>query len=194
MLNIIWCAFFVLSVVYSAVTGNLSEITSAIFDASAKAVNLSISLTATICFWSGIMQITSDCGIAEVIASLLRPVTKIIFPELKENSRALSAIVMNITANLLGLGNAATPIGLDAMHELDRENNFSCDASDAMCRFVVMNTASLQLVPTTIIGLRTVYGSSDPASILIPVWITSAITLTAGLLCTKLLNGRKRHE
>lgn len=194
MLNIIWGTIFILSIICSAVNGTLPKLTTAIFDASAKSVNLTVTLTATVCFWSGIMQITSDCGAADKIAVLLSPIIKILFPELKQNKRALNAIVMNMTANLLGLGNAATPLGLEAMRELDRVNPCRSVASDSMCRFVVLNTASLQLIPTTIIGLRAAYGSVNPASVIVPVWLTSIITLISGIMCTKIFDGRKRYE
>lgn len=190
MINYIWSIILCASLVFSFFSGKGEAISAALFSSVSKAVDISVTLLGIICFWSGIMEIAKASGITKKVEILLRPITKILFPSLKKDSRALSAITMNITANLFGLGNAATPFGLIAIKELDRENGFSTRACDAMCMFVIINTASLQLLPTTIMGLRANLGSAFPAEIIVPVWITSISTLFIGVISAKILERR----
>lgn len=186
MINAVWLSIFSLSLLYSAINGIFVSVTDAVFRGGSKAVELTITLTAIICFWSGIMEVARQSGITEAVAALLRPVTGFLFPSLKKGSKALEYIVMNITANLLGLGNAATPFGIMAVKELDRENGGSKRASDAMCMFVIINTAAPQLLPTTIIGLRSAAGAAAPYEITVPIWLTSLCSLAAGIICARI--------
>ena len=194
MLNYIWSLVILCSVIFSCLNGSAGSLTQTLFDAISKGVKLSITLTGIICFWSGIMQIAEDCHITDFLKRILKPITNILFPGLKQNSAALTYIIMNISANILGLGNAATPFGILAVKELDKENAGSLYASDDMCRFVVLNTASLQLIPSTIIGLRAAYGSNNPAEIITAVWITSACALLGGIISTAILKRRWKYE
>lgn len=194
MLNYIWSFIILCSIIFSCLNGNVICLTESLFAAVSKGVNLSITLTGIICFWSGIMQIAEDCNITDFLKRILQPLTNLLFPDIRKNSAALTYIIMNISANILGLGNAATPFGILAVKELDKENSYSLYASDEMCRFVVMNTASLQLIPSTVIGLRAAYGSQSPSEIIIAVWITSVSALLAGIFSTSILKKRWRYE
>ena len=141
--------------------------------------------------WSGFMRIAKDCGLIDKLSRLCAPLLRRLYPDVDVESDAFRYISMNISANLLGLGNAATPLGLNAMKELKKQNPTDT-ASDSMLTFVLMNTASIQLLPTTVAALRKSYGSQHPFDILLCVWITSALALTAGLLSSKLLLRRRK--
>lgn len=154
MLNIIWPLFIIVSFIYAIFTGNVEAINNSIFESTANAVELSITFLGTICLWNGIMQIAIKTSLIKKLVKLLKPFMKILFPEMKENDEAYKEISMNIIANILGLGNAATPIGLKAMRSMQRNNKTKDTLSDSMAMFIILNTASLQLIPTTVIAIR----------------------------------------
>ncbi len=191
MINYIWAGMIVISFIAGIVNGNINSVTAGAIDGSAEGVALCISLLGIMCLWTGIAKIAEKAGIIRIFAKLLRPVTKILFPRLKEGSAALSAIVMNMVANLLGMGNAATPLGIKAMEELDKIN-LGDEASDEMCIFAVLNTASIQLIPSTLISLRQTYGSENPGIIIVPVWIVSIIAVFAAVLSAKIFEKRRK--
>ena len=141
--------------------------------------------------WNGIMQIIKETTLIDKIKKILRPFMRFLFPKLNIKSKAYEEMTMNIVANLLGLGNAATPIGLKAMQTLQEENPDKENLSDTMIMFLVLNTASIQIIPTTIIAIRSSLGSSNPAKIIIPVWISTIVAASAGILTVKLLSKRK---
>ena len=182
MLNYIWSALVILSVICSVLLGNTENLSNAIVDSGASAIELLLTMAGVMCLWSGIMKIAQESGLTAIIAKLFSPLLRLVFPRLDKDSEAFGSITMNITANLLGLGNTATPFGLKAMEQLHTLNNKSDTASDEMVIFVVMNTASLQLLPTMLGSLRQSYGSSAPFEILSPVWISSACALTVALI------------
>lgn len=180
-MNFIWSFFVVLSVICAVALGNTESLSNAFIDSAADAVQLLLTLAGVMCLWSGLMKIAERSGLNALVAKLFSPALRRLFPRLEKDSAAFEAISMNISANLLGLGNTATPLGLRAMKELHRLDG-SDTASDEMVVFVVMNTASLQLMPTTLGMLRGAYGSKAPFEILVPVWISSACALTLALL------------
>lgn len=186
-MNYIWSGMILLSLAVGFFTGNINEVVAAAIGGAAEAVTLCISLLGIMCLWTGLAKIGERAGLIDKIAVLLRPLTRFLFPRLNQKGAAIGAIVMNMVANLLGMGNAATPLGIAAMHELDKENNHRSIASNEMCMFAVINTASLQLIPTTVISLRQSFGSAEPSSIIVPVWITSICALAAGVAAAKLL-------
>ncbi len=192
MLNYIWCGMIIVSFVTAIFTGRPGNITRGAMEGAASAVETCIGLLGTMCLWTGLARVAEKSGLVEVFARLLRPVTKIIFPKLKKDSAALRAIVMNMVANLLGMGNAATPLGIAAMGELDKLNGRRSAASDEMCMFVVINTASIQIIPATVISLRQMYGAQNPAEIVVPVWICSIIGLAIGVIAAKIFQKRSR--
>lgn len=192
MLNYIWCGMIILSFGVAAFTGKIDAVTNSAMDGAAAAVETCIGLLGSMCLWTGLAKIAENSGLIEVFARLLRPITKLIFPKLKKNSAALRAIVMNMVANLLGMGNAATPLGICAMKELDKLNKGKSTASDEMCMFVVVNTASIQLIPSTVISLRQMYGSANPSEIVVPVWLCSICLVTIGVVAAKCFEKRSR--
>ncbi len=185
LLNYIWSFLILISVICSVVLGNTQNLSNAFVDSAADAIQLLLTLAGIICLWSGLMKIAERSGLNALAARLFSPLLRPLFPKLNKDSAAFEAISMNISANLLGLGNTATPLGLKAMKELHTLNGRSDRASDEMVVFVVMNTASLQLMPTTLGVLRSSYGSAAPFEILVPVWISSACALTVALVIAK---------
>ena len=192
MLNIIWSGLILISLITSFFAGTFEECSMAAINGAGEGVTLAISLCGAMCFWNGIMEIASKSGALNVLSYLLSPFTKFIFPEIKKESMAMKAIVMNITANILGMSNAATPMGLRAMEELQKLNNDKKRASKSMCMFVLLNTASVQLIPTTLITLRATSGSSNPTAVIVPVWITSSVALAVGVMCVKIFEKVKK--
>lgn len=155
-------------------------------DGIKKAFELIITLTPIMCFWSGIMEVADDCGITKIISRILSPVTSLLFGKEYRKTEAMHLISMNMSANLLGMGNAATPLGLEAMRALDKTNPTPEKASRAMCMFIVINTASIQLIPSSVIALRSMYGSHSPSDILIPTIITTLCAFTVGTVSAKI--------
>lgn len=191
MINYIWAGMMILSFIAGIINGNIEAVTAGAIDGSAEGVSLIISLLGIMCLWTGIAKIAERAGMIDIFAKLLRPITKILFPRLKAGSAAMSAIVMNMVANLLGMGNAATPLGIKAMQELDKLKTGD-EASDEMCIFAVLNTASIQLIPSTVISLRQSFGSENPGIIIVPVWIASIAAVVAAVLSAKVFQKRRQ--
>ena len=186
MMNYIWAGIMVVAVITSVFTGNIEQVSLAAINGAGEGVKLVLELVGVMCFWTGIMEIASKSGLINALGRLLSPVTKILFPKIPQNSRAMHAIVMNMTANILGMSNAATPLGLNAMRELRSLSNMNV-ASDEMCTFVVINTASIQLIPATLIAMRASAASAAPTALNQPVWITSLAAITVGIITVKAL-------
>lgn len=192
MMNAVLVGMLIFSVVSAAFGGNMEALSAAALSGCGEAVTLVISLTGMLCLWCGLMKIAQQCRLTEAVARLFRPLTRLLFPELPPGSPALQAICMNLSANLLGLGNAATPLGLAAMRELQKLNRQKDTASNAMVTFVVLNTASLQLIPTTCAVLRQQAGSAAPMEILPAVWLSSIASAAVALTLAHLLRGGRR--
>ena len=192
MMGYIWGGMIVVSFLFGLFSGKTELVSQAVLSGAENAVKMAFDLLGMMCFWSGLLEVAKRAGLTEKLARLIRPLTKRLFPSLSPDSPAVHAMVMNMTANFLGLSNAATPLGLAAMAELDRENPHKGRATDAMCMFVVINTASLSLIPTTVITLRAATGSQDPFGIVVPVWICSVLAVFVGVITAKLLSRRKR--
>ncbi len=190
MLSYIWAGMLIVSYLFAIFNNNVALVTEAALDGAGNAVTMTISLLGIMCFWSGLMEIAKRSGLTEKISRLLAPLIHLLFPELSPKGAAFSSIVMNMIANLLGLSNAATPLGLKAMTELENENKSVKRASDAMCMFVVINTASITLIPSTVIALRSAAGSSSPFEIILPTWISSIFALAVGVTFAKLFSKR----
>ena len=186
MLNLVWPIFIIISIIFSFFSGNLKEINNSIFESTNSAVNLCITLLGTMCLWNGIMQIASKTSIMEKITNLLKPIMKILFPKMKKESKIYQEISMNMVANILGLGNAATPLGIKAMKSMQDENPDKKTLTNDMAIFIVLNTASIQIIPTTVIAIRNSLGSENPTAIIVPVWIATICAAIAGILATKI--------
>ena len=187
MLNILWPIFIIVSILYAIISGNLNELNIAINTSTENAVNLTLILIGTTCLWSGIMEIASNTNIINILSKVLKPIILYLFPNLNSNKKAFDNIVMNVIANILGLGNAATPLGIQAMEELQKDNLNKEELSDNMMMLIVLNTSSLQLIPTTIIAIRTSLGSNNPTKIIFPVWFSTICAGVVGILMTKIL-------
>ena len=173
MLNKIWPVFIIISFAYAIFSGNLEKLNSSIFQSTNDAIKLSIELLGTICLWNGIMQVASNTSIIDKLTNLLCPIIKLLFPEMRKNKQIQKEISMNMIANILGLGNAATPLGLKAMKSMQEENVQKDTLSNSMLVFIVLNTASIQIIPTTVIAIRNSLGSTNPTKIVFPVWIAT---------------------
>lgn len=187
MLNILWPSFIILSFIYAIFSGKINEVNSGIFTSVADAVELSITFLGTICLWNGIMEIAKRTTLMKKFTKLLRPLINFLFPDLKNNEQAKQEISMNMVANIMGLGNAATPLGLKAMKTMQKENKKKDTLTDSMLMFIVINTASIQLIPTNVIAIRMSLSSENPTSIILPVWIATIIAAVVGICFTKIL-------
>lgn len=187
MLNYIWSFMIIISVICAAIAGNLDSLATEALSGAKNAITVIISLTGAMCFWSGILNVAEKSGLTESLSKLLHPIIRLLFPSVSPKSAAANAIVSNMSANMLGMGNAATPFGLKAISELSHLNGDINIASDAMCMFVVINTASIQLIPSTMISILSANGSKTPFEIMLPTLIVSFISLLAGtLMCLSL--------
>ena len=187
MLNIIWPIFIIISFIYAILNGRVAEVNASIFDSTKSAVELTISLLGTICLWNGIMQIASKTSIIKHLSKLLNPIIKKLFPDIEKEEIVHEEITMNMIANIMGLGNAATPLGLKAMKSMQKKNKNKDKLSNSMFMFIVINTASIQLIPTTVIAIRNSLGSSNPTAMIIPVWIATICAALAAIISAKLL-------
>lgn len=187
MLNIIWPVFIIISYLYAICVGNVSEITQSVFDSCKSAVDLSITFLGTMCLWTGIMQIAKETTLINKLTNFLKPIMKLLFPDIKEDDTAYEEISMNMVANILGLGNAATPLGLKAMKTMQKANPHKDKLTNSMAMFIIINTASIQIIPTTVIAIRSSLGSSNPTSIIIPVWIATISAALLGTISAKVL-------
>lgn len=176
-------ALLMLSLVFGCITGQLSAVSSAAMEGAQAAVELCLSMAGAICLWSGVMTLMDRCGLSRKLARLLRPVLRRLLPSASRDSETLAAVSANVSANLLGLGNAATPLGIRAATRMAE----GCGgvASDELCRLVVLNTASIQLLPTTVAAVRSAHGCAAPFDILPSVWLSSALSVAAGLLAAR---------
>lgn len=188
MMNYVWPVLILFSFAASIITGNVAELSNAVIQGGQNAVELLLRLVAMLCLWGGIMEIAQQAGITAAISKIMQPLMKHIFPKLKNEKYALEAISMNITANVLGLGNAATPLGLEAMRRLQLINGDTNTASNEMVVFVVMNTAAMHIIPTTVATMRGQYGSKSPMEIMPASILTSFCALTIAVVTAKIGN------
>jgi spore maturation protein A len=165
MLNIVWLLLLGSGVVVAALNGNIETVTTAALGAAGSAVEICFDLVGVMALWLGIMRIAEKAGLIQGLARLLRPLLRRLFPSIPADHPAMGAVILNLSANMLGLGNAATPFGMKAMQELQKLNRNSDEASDAMCTFLALNTSCITLIPATIIGVRVSLGSSNPTEI-----------------------------
>ena len=187
MLNKLWPAFLIISIIFAILNGKIGELNSSIFESANSAVQLTITLFGTLCFWNGIMQIAIKSSLVDTICKILNPLIKILFPEIKKGGKTHKEISMNIIANMLGLGNAATPLGLKAMQSMQDENKNKDKLSNSMVMFIIINTASIQLIPTTVIAIRNSLNSAEPSKIILPVWLVTICAAASAVLAGKII-------
>lgn len=185
-MNYIWTFLIVFSLISAIYYGNIGALSSGVINSGNTAVNLCISLLGTFCLWNGIMNVAEKSGLSKAFAKFLSPVLCRIFNGIKHDDQALLPISLNISSNLLGLSNAATPLGIEAMKRLAESNKNKTLPDNNMVLFVVMNTAALRLIPTTVAALRAKHQSENPLEIILPSIITSVTALTIGILTAKI--------
>ena len=186
-MNLVFVLLLVGAAIVGAVRGVVKAVGQGAFEGASQGVTLAIGLIGVMALWLGLMRIAEKAGLVEKLARAARPVFRPLFPAIPDGHPAISAMLLNIAANMMGLGNAATPFGIKAMEELEKLNPTPGTATNAQVLFLAINTASLQLVPTTVIALRASAQSSDPAGILLPTLIATVCALTVGILAAKLL-------
>ena len=182
----------VLSVGSALLQGKLGVLTPAAMEGAKSAVTLCLSLAGPLCLWSGIAKVMERAGLTERLGKLMRPLLGRLFPEASRDRLALGYLTANVSANLLGLGNAATPMGIAAVKRMQQLSH-TTDATDEMCLLIVMNTASIQLLPTTVAAVRSSLGCSAPFDILPAVWLTSIVSVSAGIIAAKLMRRAGKH-
>lgn len=194
-MGIFLCAALFLSTVYAIFFGDISAVSGGILESANDAVNLCITLMGAMCLWCGVMTVANRAGITDFLAKMLLPILSKLFSGIDRNGKAQKAISMNIISNFLGLGNAATPLGIEAMKQIEIEEKTGDKASRNMILFVVLNTASIQIVPTTVAAIRQSAGSKSPFEIIPSVLISSAVSVTVAVVSVfvfdKILRGRK---
>ncbi|MCI8422537.1 MAG: spore maturation protein A [Lawsonibacter sp.] len=183
-MTVIWTGMLVVSVLCGLATGQGNQVAAAALEGAAAAVELCLSIGGMLCLWTGVMEVMRRSGLSDGLSRLLGPVLRRLFPQVAREREIMDSISANVSANLLGLGNAATPLGLEAARRMARKSPGV--ASDALCMLVVCNTASLQLIPTTVASVRAAAGSAAPFDILPAVWLASALSVGVGILACKL--------
>ena len=194
-MNYIWGIFLIVGILYSIFTGNMGNINNELLTSGSNAIEMIIKLVPLTCLWLGVMKIANNSELLDKMSMKLEPFMKIIFPEI-QNKQAISYISSNIIMNMLGLGNAATPFGLKAMQELQKENNKKDTASRSMITFLIINTASVTIIPTTVISLRVLNNSSNPTEILSCAIITTILSCILGLFIDRVFYHlwRKKYD
>lgn len=194
MINIIWAALIIIGFGVGFITGNLDAVTNAAIDNAKSAVELAIGLIGVMALWLGIMKIAEDSGLIRGISRILKPVMILLFPDVPAEHPAMGAMIMNISANILGLGNAATPFGLKAMEELQSLNKNKDTATNAMVTFLAINTSSVTLIPASTIAILSAAGGTNPTEIIGPTIIATTISTTAAIIAAKTLQKLPRYE
>lgn len=185
-MSLIWTAMVSAAVICAVITGQCAQLAAAAMEGTRAAVELSLSIAGMMCLWSGVMEVMRRSGLAQLLSRLLRPVLRRMYPDVSGDREIMDSISANVSANLLGLGNAATPLGLEAARKMSRKSPGV--ASDALCMLVVCNTASLQLIPTTVAAVRSAAGCAAPFDILPAVWLASAVSVSVGVVACRIFS------
>lgn len=186
-MNYIWCVMIILGIVYGSITGNIADVGNGALDSARDAVSLCITMLGVMSVWTGIMEIADKSGIIAAMSDKMAPVIKWLFPGVPRDNPAFEHITMNLIANILGLGWAATPAGLKAMKALSELNRHSERASNDMCTFLIINISSLQLIPVSIIAYRSQYGSVNPSAVIGPGLFATIISTLAAIIFCKVM-------
>jgi spore maturation protein A len=194
MVNYIWVLITVVGIVFAIFNGTMQEVNQAVFQGAKDAVTLCIGLISILVFWLGMMRIAEEAGLLKAMAKLFKPIVKPLFPEVPANHPAMGYILSNIIANMFGLGNAATPLGLKAMEQLQELNGQSDQASRSMITFLAINTASITILPTTVIAIRMNYNSASPAEIVVPTLITTVLSAIGAILIDRYYYWRRSRR
>lgn len=191
MLNAIWLMLIIGSVIIAVFTGNLKAVTASATESAEAAFKLAIGFTGVMALWLGIMRIAQDSGLIGALTKLITPAMRYLFPEVPKDNPAMGSMAMNMVANMFGLNNAATPLGIKAMHRLDDLNPNKGTATHAMCMFLAINTSSLQIIPAGAIALLSAGGSSDPTSIVFPAILATTVSTVVGISSARMMSKLK---
>ncbi|KKI93106.1 spore maturation protein [Bacillus sp. SA1-12] len=194
MVNLIWVFLTVIGIVFAMFNGTMDQVNEAIFKGGKEAVTISFGLISVLVFWLGLMKIAEAAGLLEKLGKLFKPIVSRLFPEVPPDHPAMGYMLSNMMANLFGLGNAATPLGIKAMEQLKVLNGNSDEASRSMITFLAINTSSITLIPTTVIAIMMTYGSSSPTSIVGPTLITTFISAIGGILIDRFFYYRRKRK
>ncbi len=192
MVNVIWMIMIIIGIIFAMLNGKMGEVNEAILTSADEAISIVIGLTSILIFWLGMMKIAEGAGLLNKLSALLSPAVKKLFPEIPANHPAMGYILANFSANLFGLGNAATPLGIKAMKEMKKLSQ-SDKASNSMITFLVINTSSITLIPTTVIGIRLQYGSTNPTEIVGVTLIATVITTISALIVDWIFRQKRRR-
>ena len=194
MINYIWFLLIFWGSIVGIINGSGEAISKSIVNSCGSTVTFIIELTGIMCFWCGVMKIAEKSGFTKKLSIILKPILKLIFKEASKDEKALGAIVMNLTANMMGLSNAATPFGIKAMEEMDNSNNNKGTATNDMALFLVLNAACIQFIPTTIISIRAACNSNNPGIIIVPAIISTFTAAMVGIISCKMLEKAHKRE
>jgi spore maturation protein A len=194
MVNIIWVMLTAIGILFAMINGTMNEVNEAIFNGAKEAVTLCIGLISILVFWLGMMRIAEDAGLLKKLAALFRPIVKKLFPEVPNDHPAMGYILSNMMANMFGLGNAATPLGIKAMEELKELNGGKNEASRSMITFLAINTSSLTLIPTTVIAIRMNYNSASPTDIVGPTLVATFCSTLAAIMIDRYFYYRRTRK
>ncbi|WP_299088252.1 nucleoside recognition domain-containing protein [uncultured Metabacillus sp.] len=194
MVNLIWVFLTVIGIVFAMFNGTMDQVNEAIFKGGKEAVTISFGLISVLVFWLGLMKIAEKAGLLEKLGNLFKPIVSRLFPEVPHDHPAMGYMLSNMMANMFGLGNAATPLGIKAMEQLKVLNGNSDTASRSMITFLAINTSSITLIPTTVIAIMMTYGSSSPTSIVGPTLITTIISAIGGVLIDRFFYYRRKRK
>jgi spore maturation protein A len=187
MLNYIWLTMVILAVVLGGINGKIENVTKAAIDSAGNSVTIAIGLIGVMGLWLGIVKIAEDSGLMAIVARVIAPIMRRLFPDVPPQHPAMASMTMNIAANMLGVSNAATPLGIKAMEDLEKLNSRPGVATNAMCTFLTINTGGLQLIPATMIGVMASSGSKDPTAIIGTTLAASMCAIVAGVTTAKIL-------
>jgi spore maturation protein A len=194
MVNYIWVFMTLVGFVFAMINGTMAEVNKAIFDGAKEAVTLCMGLISILVFWLGMMRIAQESGLLELLSKLFRPLVRRLFPDVPTNHPAMGYILSNMIANMFGLGNAATPLGIKAMEELKQLNGGKNSASRSMVTFLAINTASITIIPTTVIAIRMNYNSASPTEIVVPTLIATIISMLGAVMIDRYFYNRRSRK
>lgn len=186
-MNLIWPIIIIISYIYAVFTGRINEVNASIFNVSKTALSLSLTLVGNMCLWCGIIKIIESTKLINILIKALRPILNFLYPDEKNNKDVMEDISINMVSNIIGIGNASTSSGLKAMEKLKEENGNSNKLTNSMTMLVVLNTTSIQIIPTTVLSIRASLNSENPAKIIIPIWISTLVGTTIAFILTKII-------
>ena len=193
-MDYLWPIIIIVSYIFALINGNMEKVNEAIFNSLTDVIQLSITLLGNMCLWCGILNIIKSTSMIDRLKKVLKPILNTLFPDEKNNKKVMDNISINIISNMLGIGNAATPAGLQAMEEMKKNNNDQKNITNSMAMLIILNTASIQIIPTTVIALMISFGENNPTKIVAPIWISTLAGTITAIIITKAVSKIKRSR